>query len=143
MATMVDGTQSEADVIEHIDSSKQQYVDNDGFTAAIIYKGEIAGVISLMGISWNHKSTAIGYWLAHKYTGNGIMTKCCKALVDYAFKELELHRIEIQCAEGNVRSRAIPERLGFKIEGTIRESEYLYDHYVSHKVYGMLRSEWA
>ena len=54
-----------------------------------------------------------------------------------------LNRIEIRCATQNVRSRAIPERLGFKEEGLIRDAEWLYDHYVDHIVYGMLESDWV
>lgn len=70
------------------------------------------------------------------------MTKACKACIDYAFNELKLHRLEIRCAVENERSRAIPERLGFTNEGTIREAEWLYDHFVDHVVYGMLEREW-
>jgi ribosomal-protein-serine acetyltransferase len=64
-------------------------------------------------------------------------------LVDYAFNELGLNRLEIRCATENTKSRAIPQRLGFKQEGTIRQAEWLYDHYVDLVVYGILASEWS
>ena len=70
------------------------------------------------------------------------MTRACRALVDYAFSELGLNRIEIQCAVQNVKSRAIPERLDFTQEGVIRQAEWLYDHYNDHVIYGMLAEEW-
>jgi ribosomal-protein-serine acetyltransferase len=54
-----------------------------------------------------------------------------------------MHKVEIRAASGNKKSRAVPERLGFKQEGCIRQAEYLYDHYVDHVVYGMLDLEWA
>ncbi|PKM53997.1 MAG: RimJ/RimL family protein N-acetyltransferase [Firmicutes bacterium HGW-Firmicutes-5] len=138
----VDDTKEVADVERSTKAMLQQYIDDVGFSASIWYKGKLAGIVSLMGISWKHKSTSIGYWLGTEFTGKGIMTKVCRDIIDYAFNELDLHRVEIQCAEGNVKSRAIPERLGFIEEGKVRESEYLYDHYVTHIVYGMLRSEW-
>lgn len=70
------------------------------------------------------------------------MTNTVKALLQYAFVVLQLNKVEIRAAEGNAKSRAIPERLGFTAEGTIRAAEWLYDHYVNHVVYGMLASEW-
>lgn len=138
----VDNTKDVKDVKSFIESSLKQFADNDGFISGIWYKGKFAGVIGFMEISWNHKSTSIGYWLGSEFEGKGIMTKSCRKMVDYAFKELGLHRVEIMCAEENVKSRSIPKRLGFLEEGKVRESEYLYDHYVTHVVYGMLDREW-
>lgn len=71
------------------------------------------------------------------------MTKAAKALTDYAFQELKLNRVDIRAAEGNSKSRAIPERLGFVCEGRIRQAEWLYDRYADHIVYGMLADEWT
>lgn len=70
------------------------------------------------------------------------MTKCCKALIDYGFHELKLQRIEIRAIQENLRSRAIPERLGFSQEGLIRQSIKLYDKFCDSVVYGLLASEW-
>lgn len=138
----VDGTKSAEDTKQFIESTKKQFASNNGFQAGIWYKGKLVGVIGYHGINWSNKSTSIGYWLGEEYVGNGIMTKACKAFVNYALVDLNLNRVEIRCAENNHKSRAIPERLGFIKEGMIREAEWLYDHYVSHVVYGMLEVEW-
>ena len=90
-----------------------------------------------------NRSTSIGYWLAEGYQGKGIMIKSCRSLIDYAFGNLGLNRVEIRCAVENSRSRAIPKNLGFTKEGIIRDAEWLYDHYVDHVVYGMLSEEWT
>jgi ribosomal-protein-serine acetyltransferase len=49
----------------------------------------------------------------------------------------------IKCAEDNLKSRAIPERLGFTKEGIIRDGELLNDGYVNCVIYGILKSEWS
>lgn len=71
------------------------------------------------------------------------MTKVAKALTEYAFCRLNLNKVEIWAAVENKKSRSIPERLDFVEEGSIRQVEWLYDHYVDHIVYGMLANEWT
>lgn len=138
----VDGTKSIEDTKLFIEMTKKQFAANNGFQAGIWYKGNMAGVIGFHGMNWASKSTSIGYWLDERYQGSGVMTKSCKAFIEYAFGELYLNRVEVRCAEKNSRSRAIPERLGFVKEGIMREAEWLYDHYVDHVVYGVLSREW-
>lgn len=103
---------------------------------------QLLGVISYNQISAANRYGLIGYWLDADASGNGVMTKCCRALIDYGFDHLDLNRIEIACAEQNTLSRAIPERLGFRKEGVVRQKEWLYDHFVDHVVYGLLAQEW-
>ena len=111
--------------------------------AAGIWDGEtLAGVIGLMEISARNRNAEIGYWLGVEHQGRGLVTRACCALITYAFDTVALHRVEIYCAPKNARSRAIPERLGFVIEGTLREAEWLYDHYVDNVLYAMLAPAW-
>jgi ribosomal-protein-serine acetyltransferase len=138
----VDVTKSAEDSRVFIEMTKKQFASNDGFQAGIWYKGDFAGVIGFHRINWANRSTSIGYWLGERYQGKGIMTKSCKAFIEYAFKELNLNRVEIRCGEKNSGSKAIPERLGFVKEGMIRDVEWLYDHYIDHVVYGILAREW-
>jgi ribosomal-protein-serine acetyltransferase len=63
-------------------------------------------------------------------------------LVNHAFASFNLHRLTITCATGNLRSRAIPPRLGFVHEGRQRDAEWLYDHFVDHEMYVQLQPEW-
>ena len=118
------------------------YFENKSMNTVILFKGEIVGVAGFNEINWSNKTGYIGYWLGEEYQGNGIMTKVARALVDYAFKELNLNKVEIRVATENRKSRGIPEKLGFVKEGSIRQAEWLYDHYVDHVVYGMLTEEW-
>jgi ribosomal-protein-serine acetyltransferase len=128
--------------VDFIKFSRKQYEENNSLQLCIRYKGGLAGVIGFNKVDWLNHSTGIGYWLSEDCQGKGIMTASCGCLLDYAFGNLGMNRAEIRCAIENKRSRAIPERLGFREEGTIRQAEWLYDHYVDHVVYGLLREEW-
>lgn len=120
----------------------EQYRTNNGFQFGIWYKGELCGIIGLQGVNWSNRSTSIGYWLDEEHQGKGIITRSCIAVIDIAFKEMSLNRIEIRCAEQNNKSKAVPERLGFMVEGVMRDAEWLYDHYVNHIIYSILAGEW-
>jgi len=126
---------------EFIDVTLKQFVTNNGFQAGIWYKGELAGIIGLHGINWTNKSTSIGYWLGEGFQGKGLMTNACEAVIDYCFSELKLIRIEIRAATENHKSQAIPERLGFQKEGCLKSAEWLYDKYVDHYVYGLIKED--
>jgi ribosomal-protein-serine acetyltransferase len=138
----VEGNQSVADSHTFIRNALQQFANNNGLQAGIWQRDALAGVIGHNYIDWSNGKTELGYWLSAAYQGHGLMTRACRALTDYSFNELHLNRVEIHCAVGNVRSRAIPERLGFTQEGTLRQAGWLYDHYVDLVVYGMLAAEW-
>ncbi|MEH7381826.1 GNAT family protein [Bacillus sp. JJ1533] len=138
----LDMTTKVEDTKAYMESCRKSYVDNKGLHTVIVYKNEIVGVASFNSIDWSNKITYIGYWLGQQYQGKGIMTRVAEALTDYAFNELKLNRVEIRAAVNNHKSRSIPERLGFVKEGEIRQSEWLYDHYVDHVIYGMLAKDW-
>lgn len=135
-------TKTVADTKNYIEGCLKRYAVHDGLTVCILHEGKIAGVVDFHEFNWNHKRTSIGYWMGAEYKGRGLLTRSCHVLFDYAFQELGIHRIEIRAAEENVKSRAIPERLGFVKEGIIRDAAYLYDRYTNHVVYGMLGEDW-
>jgi len=107
----------------------------------IFYRDKIAGVLGYNRIDQANDIGYIGYWLAQEYNGRGIMTESVKDLVELGFNYYSLNRIEIRCAVDNLKSRAIPERLGFKQEGIIRGAEKVYGRHLDHVVYGLLRHE--
>jgi ribosomal-protein-serine acetyltransferase len=138
----LDGTRSPEDSLEFIQRALRQLGENRGLTTAILFEGEIAGMIGQVGIDWRSRATSLGYWLAEPLQGRGYISRACIAYLGYSFDELGLNRVEIRAAVANRRSRAIPERLGFQLEGVIRDAEWLYDRFVDHAVYGLLRAEW-
>lgn len=138
----VDGMRSAQDTKSFIGRTRKQWADHEGFTAGIFYKDAICGIIGFNSVNWRQKHISIGYWLGQQFQGKGIITQACAALVDHAFQEMNLHRVEIRTAVENFKSRAVPERLGFKEEGIARQSAWLYDQFIDHVVYGMLAEEW-
>lgn len=139
----VESTKSVDDIRAFISATLSQVTNDSGFQTAILRKKKIVGVIGMHKIDWRNKSTSLGYWLAKDAQGKGTMTKACAAYISHSFSDLSLHRVEIRCATQNSKSRAIPERLGFAAEGTIREAEWVNGGYVDHVVYGLLSSEWT
>ena len=119
----------------------KQLGDNRGFQTVIRFRGSLAGVVGHHRVDWANRSVALGYWLAADAQGHGVMTESCRAFVRHAFDVWTLNRVEIRCAVENVKSRAIPERLGFRAEGTVRQAEWLYDRFVDHVVYGLLAGD--
>ena len=138
----VDYTNTVEDSRQFIESTLMQFCHNNGFQAGIFYENKLVGMIGLHPINWANRATAIGYWLAESHQGKGIMTKACDTVLQYAFEFLQLNRLEIRAAAENVKSQAIPKRLGFIYEGRARQSEWLYDHYVDHEVFCMLREDY-
>ena len=138
----VDSTRTSADTKAFIKATLKQLGDNHGFQTAIRHRGALVGVIGHHGVNWGNRSSSLGYWLAREASGRGIMTEACRAYTRHAFDTWNLNRIEIRCAVENAKSRAIPERLGFRAEGTLRQAEWLYDRFVDHVVYAALAGEW-
>ncbi len=138
----LDWSNSPADTAEHIRLSYERFKDSNGFSAGIWIGDKLGGAIGLHAIDTRHRSSSIGYWLSEDMRGSGAMTRACRAVVNAAFKHYCLHRIEIRCATGNQKSCAIARRLGFIYEGTLREAEWLYDHFVDLAVYSMLEQDW-
>jgi len=138
----VDGYKSITVATQFITRNREENSGEKGLVMGIWAGKLLAGVITFDTIDWSNRAALIGFWLGKSFQGKGIMTRSCSALIDLAFDELRLNRIEISCAVENRRCRLIPERLGFKQEGVSRQREWLYDHFVDTVSYGMLASEW-
>lgn len=130
-------------VLSYIEMSERKRVQQTGYEYVILFKNRVCGIVGLQHVDWQNRKANIGYWLSRDHEGQGIVIRSVETVVRMAFEDLKLNRLEMYCAQENMRSRAIPERLAFRIEGILRENEWLHDHYVDHIVYGQLRSEYA
>jgi ribosomal-protein-serine acetyltransferase len=138
----VDQTRSPEDVRLFILRVLEQYHSNLGPQAGIWVDGVLSGTVGCHPIDWANRNCSLGYWLDAAGEGKGVITRCCAALADYAFDVLKLHRLEIRCGTGNLRSCAIPRRLGFTREGVARQAEWVNDRWVDLEIWSMLEDDW-
>jgi ribosomal-protein-serine acetyltransferase len=115
--------------------------EGSGIYGAIRMDGRLVGFADVSHDRLR-SSGEVGYWLAAAAVGQGVMTRTVAALIDLSFDVLELHRVQLQAATGNQRSRAVAERLGMTFEGVRREAEPLPRGFVDLAVYSVLSHEW-
>jgi ribosomal-protein-serine acetyltransferase len=127
---------------DFIKTNLVEFAQNNTFAAAVALDKKIVGTIGLHHLNSENKSVQIGYWLDKQAQGKGSATKCCRVLINYAFEDLGLNRIQINCNVENIKSRAIPERLGFRLEGIHRQGEWLNNEFRDWAIYALLKEEW-
>ena len=138
----IDSQKSRSDTRDFIRARLRDYEDGAGVFMGVLHRGDLAGIASLGKIREADRSGEIGYWLDEDHQGRGIMTAGVAALTSHALGEMGLNRVEIRVATGNVRSIAVPQRLGFVREGVLRQAEWLHDHFEDLAVYSMLADDW-
>jgi ribosomal-protein-serine acetyltransferase len=137
----VDATQSVSDTELFIRSLVWQKENKKDEVFTIWYKLEFAGLIGFKDTDWVNHKTELGYWLIENMQGKGIITQCTTTLIKYAFKKLRMNRIQIKVANGNTRSAAVPNRLGFNFEGIEQQGEWLNGTYHDLQIFSLLKSD--
>lgn len=127
------------------DTRKKIQKDNDNFYAGTALELGIFKNSKLIGrvgfISIKGFAAEIGYWLSEPENGNGIITLCCKKLTEYAFTETNIHRVVIKMDTENLKSRNVPERLNFTLEGIARGNVLLKGEYRDCFIYSLLKTD--
>ena len=93
---------------------------------------------------WNpdYRSAALTYCLEEAAWGHGYATEASRALLQWAFDALDLNRVQAEADTRNVASARVLEKLGFVLEGTLREDCVVNGDVSDSWVYGLLRREW-
>lgn len=95
--------------------------------------------------SWNpgFRSASLGYCLTRAAWGNGYATEAGRALLQWAFTTLDLNRVQAEADTRNTASGRVLEKLGFLLEGTLREDCIVNGDVSDSWVYGLLRRDWT
>jgi ribosomal-protein-serine acetyltransferase len=100
------------------------------------------GNISVWPTSPANRVGEIGYWVRSDLTGEGIGTEVTARTIQVGFEELDYHKIILRIAVGNERSDRIAKRLGFTLEGTLRDEVKVGTNWLDHTSWSLLEEEW-
>jgi len=81
---------------------------------------------------------SIGYWAGQQFTGQGYITAAVRAVVRFAFEDLDLHRVEAACQPDNMASRRVLEKAGFSHEGAARGYLKINGQWRDHLLFGIV-----
>lgn len=131
------------DAAAFIDYAMKSYLNETEFHFGIRLKdsNKLIGVCGINNIDYKSKNCHIGYWLGKSHWGNGYAQESVELLLALAFDRMEMHRVFTSTFLFNQRSWKLLERVGFRREGTLKESSLHKEGYVDNVVYAMLNSE--
>lgn len=101
----------------------------------------VVGAVNLFDV--DNTSGTLSYWLFEAYRGNGYANDAVSLLLDYAFADRGLRRVEAEVFDGNDSSKRLLERLGFVHEGTARDARFSGGAFEDTHLYGLLAPEWT
>ena len=118
--------------------------DKTGMRWGIVLKdsGKLIGTCGFHAISDYHKRIEIGYDLNRNYWGNGFMSEALPLIIDYAYNISDVNRVEAFVETPNKASRSLLEKLGFRMEGILREHEMCRGNLIDIQLLSLLRKEW-
>jgi [ribosomal protein S5]-alanine N-acetyltransferase len=115
------------------------------FQLAIVLPGDESRVIGNCGIRQPYagsREAEVGYEIAPWHWGKGYATEAAKEIVRFGFEELGLHRVYSHCIAENTASAHVLEKIGMRLEGRLREKEWMKGRWWDTLLYAVLRDEW-
>jgi diamine N-acetyltransferase len=104
--------------------------------------GEFIGLVRIDRIDSVNRNCAIGLDIVPAFRGQGLSTKVYDWLLDYLFNQLNMHLVFLEVLESNVRAQHIYERIGFRVEGRLRERVFRNGAFIDSIIMSLLRSEY-
>lgn len=105
--------------------AEQKYLAREDFWLFLFLKDDktLVGCSGLHEPNWRVPKFEIGYWVRARYGGQGYITEAVAAIARFAFEHFRAKRVEIRMSAKNERSSRVAERLGFELEGILRNDE--------------------
>lgn len=125
---------------KYIDS----YENSDYYRWAIILKDsdECIGQIAYFLVDTNNNFAEIEYCIGSDFQCKGLATEATKAVIEYGFSKINLHKVQICTKTINIPSQKVVEKCGFHYEGTLRDYFYMNGEYVGRLYYSILETEY-
>ena len=114
---------------------------NYNFTISLKDSGTFVGLIGFNLGKVNYKNAEIWYKILPEYWNLGYITEAVKAILNFGFNDLNLHRIEAGCATGNIGSIRVLVKAGMKKEGLHREILPIRGQWVDNYTFAILESD--
>lgn len=109
---------------------------------AVEYQGELAGQLTISGITWGSaRMASAGYWVGREFAGRGVIPTALALAVDYCFFAVGLHRIEVNIRPENQASLRVVEKLGFRQEGVRERFLHIDGDWRDHLAFAMTADE--
>ncbi len=130
-------------VLEIIGWTGKIYREGTGIRWAVTLKPSdtLIGTCGFHRYNAAHCRAEVGYELSAAYWRKGIMTEAARAVLDYCFDDLDLHRVEADVTAGNMASADLLKKLGFQQEGTWRDRVYGRGRFYDLWQFGLLATD--
>lgn len=135
---------TEEQVHELLTKYISSYDNEHYYRWAIVEKdsNECIGQIAYYLFNAKNNWAEIEYCIGTSFQGRGYATEATKAVIEYGFEKINLHRVQICCREVNEASRSVILKCGLTYEGTLRDYFWRNDHYEGEMVFSILRDEF-
>lgn len=129
---------------EYLQYIGNRYAAGMFYDWAVIYEPDckMVGTCGFTSFNCSSDSAEVGYVLNPEYWGKGIAAEALTRVLQFAFENLKLHRVEAKFIEENQRSRRVMEKVGMQFEGVMREGMLIKDTYENIGICAILASDW-
>lgn len=130
--------------LEQVEDRIKSVTEDDSIIQFIIEKeGDPVGTIALFDIDRDYRHAEFGAFMVKpEIHGKGVGTRALEMLLEYAFDELNMHKVIGGYIEDNGASRKVQEKFGFKEEGIQKDMKYRDGEYLDLVRMGLLEDEW-